>query len=79
MRVERSPGQSRDAMSFADPLTGVGVETWLFVANHIAAVLRDRRFVGLAELNEVDLRPGRWGQRTAVPEEGGLPTDRLRT
>lgn len=57
-------------MSFADPLTGVGVETWLFVANHIAAVLRDRRFVGLAELNEVDLRPGRWGQRTAVPEEG---------
>lgn len=38
MRVERSPGESievdwaGDAMSFADPLTGAGVEAWLFVA-----------------------------------------------
>ncbi len=38
MRVQRSPGESievdwaGDAMIFADPLTGAGVEAWLFVA-----------------------------------------------
>ena len=47
-----------------------------FVANQVAAVLRDRRFVGLAELNEAIFELVDQINAT-VSEAGGLPPDRV--
>ena len=50
-----------------------------FVAGQVAAVLRNRRFVGLAELNEAIFDQVAEINTKTVPEAGGLKADRLRT